>query len=50
MLYLLWQINKTGSNRFLATTDALKSFGYSLYDTGHWFQDFKSTDAQVNVS
>ena len=41
---------KTGSNCFLAATDALKSFGYSFYDIGHWFHNFKSTDAQVNVS
>ena len=46
MLYLLWQINKIRLNHFLAISDAFKSFRYTLYDIGHWFQVFKSTDAR----
>lgn len=36
----MWQINKIGSNYFLATVDPFKSFGYTLYDIGQCCQVF----------
>ena len=43
-------INKMESNSILATADALKSFGYTLYDIDPCCQVFKSTGAQANAS
>lgn len=50
MHYLLWQMNKIGSAHSSAAADVFKSFGFTLYDTGPWFQVSESTDTSVTVS